>query len=103
MMEIKFRAWDGEEMNYQPMCELEYRQSINDFWIDNLDKIMQYTGLEDKNGVNIYFGDIIKYGDTTTVVGETANNLAALFFNLVMQREPYEVIGNKFENPELLK
>jgi len=59
MREIKFRVWDGEAMDYNPRawCEdinecLAYPNDENAF-------VMQYTGLKDKNGKEIYEGDII--------------------------------------------
>lgn len=52
--EIKFRAWDGKKM-FDPIF-------INTKTCTEIDGnfLMQYTGLKDKNGVEIYEGDILK-------------------------------------------
>jgi len=83
--------------------------------------LIQYTGLKDKNGVEIYCGDIISQilssGEVTKhIVGYDENNarFCALFFETYSTTKDFcnldykwtqlkEVIGNIYENEELLK
>jgi uncharacterized phage protein (TIGR01671 family) len=73
--------------------------------------IQQYTGLKDKNGKEIYEGDIIsgefydtEYHHSETIKAEVIFNNGA--FNIAIRewhKPSFEVVGNIFENPELLK
>lgn len=77
------------------------------------DTVGQFTGLTDCNGVKIFEGDIVRYGDTIhRVVFEQRNGTA--YFGLVyaacetlpfghyQDLKQIEVIGNIYDNPELL-
>ena len=93
MRPIKFRAWDKINkkmfrLSHNPISELS-KASI---------PIMQFTGLKDKNGKEIYEGDIMKNYDYHFFVVEW-NKKNARWDNCFGR----EVIGNIYENPELIK
>ena len=113
MREIKFRAWDKEnEIMICPKGILFDGRVVN-FSCGMLEafegyEIMQYTGLKDKNGKEIYEGDIVRcYGgaywngiyeyDHVIEVRDIRD------LNGIEYSENVEILGNKYENPELLK
>ena len=119
MREIKFRAWDGEQMVSPDYID---RDGIA-WWkansIPTMSKIlMQFTGLKDRNGREIWEGDIVsefrrsrRFPD-----GRVANKVISWSEDMVLDDSfgetaigfnvfagELEVIGNIHENPELLK
>ena len=125
LREIKFRAWDKElermlyikrlpdigiMFNGEPVFDDGYRETIIDKWIDNYE-LMQYTGLHDKNGKEIYEGDILKIDDSLMcdVVFENGSfqiktNQHQGISALCQERAGrLECVGNIHENPELLE
>jgi len=130
--EIKFRVWDKEKkgmlkstfLAVNNLDNVLYYDALAEEWVrienpENL-VLMQYTGLHDKNGREIYCGDIVKgYFNSDEVedwvwLGLTKQEIKngwrifEIPLNIVdFARTPYpdklEAISNVFENPELLK
>ena len=132
MREIKFRAWVYDEEKkgnkmvnvigifFKGNSFIPHRVIIDEeekVWLLQNSELMQFTGLKDSKGKEIYEGDIIKHEfrlSNESLIGivrynkelariqvESRSNFAGLILTAAL--EMAEVIGNEFENPELLK
>ena len=116
MRDIKFKAWLKDDKRIVEVEEIHFRHQLieyydgnyDDCWLEkDFDKIelMQYTGLKDKNGKEIYEGDIVKYqkfGLNEYMIIKYLSRFAV--FNICdLNKQDYEVIGNVYQHPELLE
>ena len=113
MREIKFRIWDKERKEMINIGRIDiadgsckptiFGNVFYDYWNDV--ELMQYTGLKDKDGVEIYEGDIVEtedyyVGDRLMVKGTKQIIDDIRFCGKLL---PCKVIGNVYENPELVE
>jgi uncharacterized phage protein (TIGR01671 family) len=120
MREIKFRAWDTRKEKMIPSGELMADYRYFDLMVFAANgyrtRVMQYTGLKDKNGKEIYEGDIIvgTYKDMGTDTGlvvfkgcgfkvEIPNVGDDELVDWERYSDSIEVIGNIYENPDLIE
>jgi uncharacterized phage protein (TIGR01671 family) len=129
MREIKFRAWIPQDKKMFQVGNLVIPKGLNELGDQELGVaeiysiikphhyiqpvIMQYTGLNDKQGKEIYEGDIVKWLGFEVrirpvrihvVANEVSSWIQSCFElrNIISGNNTVEVIGNIWENPELL-
>jgi uncharacterized phage protein (TIGR01671 family) len=112
MREIKYRVWLNRTKEFFYSDSIEY-QKVNEIETlttffnhlkllintdEKLSSLQQYTGFKDKNNKDIYEGDIILWEDIVEVYWDYR-----LLVNIRDYTLGVEVIGNIYENPELLE
>lgn len=119
MREIKFRVWSKHTKKmfddgfYISQNSDLFQDDSLDYKSKDLYEVMQYTGLKDKNGTEIYEGDILKFSGNVVALGIVKYNENFATFQACNGNSGWlfgkesgtniEILGNSYENPELLK
>jgi hypothetical protein len=125
--QIKFRVWDTENKEWVTSNDIHpltpthqstnyfrnlleqgclVRNSFNELVMPDKLVIQQFTGSKDKNGKEIYEGDVLCVGDNYKDLGLVISNWCAgnIWHDYMEPEEQLaEIIGNNMENPELLE
>ena len=123
MREIKFRAWDKENEKMMKVSSLSLEnkeiavkenRTYHFFRMQNLE-LMQYTGLKDKNGKEIYEGDILFFRDENMKYIVVWQDAAFIIKSIEIRKYSEkmcwlddteiccEIVGNIYENKKLLE
>ena len=118
--EIKFRAWDilnKKMLNWRDIFDLPAWEIFPGTPEQRCYEVMQYTGLKDKNNIEVYEGDIVQNVNNNNIWKVVYNHSNACY-ELTRKKDginswehgaiiglprSYKVIGNIYENKELLQ
>lgn len=127
MRNIRFRGFAYNKWVFGDLVHIQYDKELNSksqiaIFTDNgqanivnTETVGQYTGLRDKNGTKIFEGDIVNISDFDGghKIGEVVYNDGACCYRIwgdlfdyglgIYQDDNIEVIGNIYDNPELLE
>ena len=121
MRKIKFRAWDkeNEKMMKVSSLHLENKEiSVKEngtFHLCRMQDLMQYTGLKDKNGKEIYENDLISCNKHKNIVVffeggcfkvkylRNSTTTITCTLNSFLEKYKCKISGNIYEHPELLE
>lgn len=105
---IKFRAWDGSRMinDWLVVRQDPTGKAVQNAYSHAIE-VMQFTGLLDKNGKEIYEGDLLSYmgNEPQEVIfhkGTFCHKVSDGLYHIFGESD-WEIIGNIYENKELLK